>query len=167
MSALNPSGQFCIDIDNVNGAFSSSGSIQVKAIDQALNQIPGILVNDIKLTDLIFPADICNGLYLFYEEDSNVPIYVGKADGRSLIERIAGHFNTRKNDWMNNLMKKIARVLFNKEYSKDVVEVEIEEAIKKAVKLRIKLILFHRNQNAIIKVAEKELIKYYKPRYNR
>ena len=68
MYKLKPNPNLAISIDSIPNAIDPNGSVNVKAIDQELKQLPGIQVKDIKLTDLFFPADACTGVYIFYDK---------------------------------------------------------------------------------------------------
>lgn len=173
-----------IDVQSIPGLFHSNCIINNSAIGtvfQLLNNISGIKVNDLKLSDLMFPAYYCNGVYLFYDPNSKLLsllnlaqksqnpykiVYIGKAGGRSFIERIAAHFAPRANDYMNNMLKNMSMLLFGAKTDK-----EIDQCFPIAKEFYLKIIYFPShcsNVNNCIEQLEKELIKYYsKPILNK
>ena len=92
-----------------------------KDLINAVNKMPGVLVKDLKYSDLMLPANQCNGVYLFMQGNNHRIIekdakgqqiktnqvywYVGKAGGRSLVDRIGAHFAPRHDDYMNSALQ--------------------------------------------------------------
>lgn len=183
-STLQPIGQnWAIDLSSIMGSlFTSSFTINLslkQQIDFALNSISGIRIKDLRLTDLMLPAYYCNGIYVFYDLDDRISqydsniilgnhqkvVYVGKAGGRSFIERIAAHFTSRNNDFMNNMLKNLSLLLKKR---KD--DSGIDQVFPIAKEFLLKIIYFPAcsiNVDANIAMLEKELIKYYKPLLNK
>lgn len=179
---INP--KLAIDVQSIPGLFNTNCTINYNAIGtvfKIINSIPGIKVNDLKLNDLMFPAYYCNGVYLFYDPNSallshpnltkksqnpNKIVYIGKAGGRTFIERIAAHFAPRAKDYMNNMLKNMAMLLFSAKTDKD-----IDLCFPIAKEFYLKIIYFPSycpNVNNCIEQLEKELIKYYgKPILNK
>ena len=179
---INPN--LAIDVQSIPGLFHPNCTINNSAIATVfnyLNSISGIKVNDLKLSDLMFPAYCCNGVYLFYDPNSallSLPnltkksqnpykiVYIGKAGGRTFIERIAAHFAPRAKDYMNNMLKNMAMLLFSAKTDK-----EIDLCFPIAKEFYLKIIYFPShcpNVNNCIEQLEKELIKYYgKPILNK
>lgn len=176
-SSLTINPDLAIDVQSFPGLFNSNCTINsgsIPAIFQQLNYISGIKVKDLKLSDLMFPAYYCNGVYLFYDVDnvllsnSNLTkpscnpykiVYIGKAGGRSLIERIAAHFASRDNDFMNNMIKNMANLLY-----KAKTDVEIDKCFPIVKEFYLKIIYFPAycsNVDICIKQLENTLIHNY------
>ena len=176
---INP--RLAIDVQSIPGLFNSNCTINsstISAVFHHLNSIPGIKVKDLKLSDLMFPAYYCNGVYLFYDTDDtllsnpnltkrplNKIVYIGKAGGRSFIERIAAHFAPRDNDYMNNMIKNMATLLY-----KSKKDVDIDKCFPIAKEFYLKIIFFPAcctNVDVCIEQLEKELIRQSKPILNK
>jgi len=179
---INP--QLGIDIRSIPGLFHPTCTIvksQISSLFKRLTTIQGIKVKELKLSDLMFPAYSCNGVYLFYDINnillshpnltkvSTNPykiVYIGKAGGRSFIERIAAHFASRENDYMNNMIKNMAALLY-----KAKSDIEIDRCFPIAMEFFLKIIYFPAccsNIDVCIEQLEKELINYYgKPLLNK
>lgn len=179
---INP--RLAIDVQSIPGLFNSNCTINsstISAVFHHLNSIPGIKVKDLKLSDLMFPAYYCNGVYLFYDIEevllSNRDltkrslnpykiVYIGKAGGRSFVERIAAHLAPRDNDYMNNMIKNMATLLY-----KSKKDVDIDKCFPIAKEFYLKIIFFPAcciNVDVCIKQLENYLINNYgKPILNR
>lgn len=75
-----------------------------------ITTLPGVKIRDLKLTDLVLPANQCNGIYFFVNPNDDV-IYVGKASSRSFVERIGGHFDLRAGNWFSSFLRAHARII--------------------------------------------------------
>ncbi len=94
----------------------------VQELLTTLNDLSGIRVGDLILSDLMLTSSNCHGIYAFYEgeqyklHDANTTQngatpkcwYVGKTSSVALIGRIASHFTPRCTDYSNSLIKHIA-----------------------------------------------------------
>lgn len=62
-----------------------------------------IAFKDLKLVDLIHEKQSLIGVYVIFDENENA-VYVGKTGSRSILERIASHFDLRENAFMNSFL---------------------------------------------------------------
>jgi len=153
-----------------------------KILVNAINDMPGVLIKDLKYSDLMLPANQCNGVYVFQQGKTyrimeekenqtsinNNPIYwyVGKASGRALVDRIGAHFASRHDDYMNSLLKNIAWLLSGFTSQKDFFDSEddkrknncIEKALDVIQDLYIKIISFDNPNNCKSDIAQAESI---------
>ena len=72
--------------------------------------LPGVKIRDLKLTDLVLPANQCNGIYFFVSPNDSV-VYVGKASSRCFVERLGGHFDLRAGNWFSSFLRAHARIV--------------------------------------------------------
>ena len=72
--------------------------------------LPGVKIRDLKLTDLVLPANQCNGIYFFVSPNDSV-VYVGKASSRCFVERLGGHFDLRAGNWFSSFLRAHARMV--------------------------------------------------------
>ena len=72
--------------------------------------LPGVKIRDLKLTDLVLPANQCNGIYFFVSPNDSV-VYVGKASSRCFVERLGGHFDLRAGNWFSSFLRAYARIV--------------------------------------------------------
>lgn len=185
----NPYSAFAIKI-SLNGHYNPYGNWQTNMIGK-LSKINGKLINDLKLSDLMLPAYYCNGIYFYYDDDNvllsndNVKdymqkrglppfehniVYIGKAGGRSFIERISAHFTSRDDDYMNNMLKKMAMILYNKGTTANVTDSDIDKTFPIGRKLYLKIVYFPANDPYLaykIGVMEKALINHFLPVLNK
>ena len=70
-----------------------------------IENIGGVSIGELKITDLVLPAESCTGIYFFLDENEQV-VYVGKISSRSFLDRIAGHLDLRKSAFMNTILKR-------------------------------------------------------------
>lgn len=153
-----------------------------KILVDAINYMPGVLIKDLKYSDLMLPANQCNGVYVFQQGKTyrimeekenqasinNNPIYwyVGKASARALVDRIGAHFASRHDDYMNSLLKNIAWLLSGFTSQKDFIDSEdvkrknncIEKALDVIQDLYIKVIVFDNPNNCKSDIAQAESI---------
>lgn len=181
MPSLPINSQLAIGICDIPNAFSN-GVFNVGAIDKAIQGLPGIRVDELKLVDLMFCACHCNGVYLFCDPEgvlldritkplnsvqpTSDVVYVGKSSSRSLVERIAAHFAPRDWDFMNTLMKRITQVVKG-----SVTNQTICESYEIAEKLYLKIIYFDvcdddKIPTSNIGKLERDLIRSYRPILN-
>ena len=129
-------------------------------------------VADVTLADLSFLSDNCHGVYLFQqgknykilEKNPQKPYsdywYIGKCVGRTLAERIGGHLAPRQADYMNMLLKYIARVK----------KQDIDRIFPIMLDLKLKIVCFGNASDPKVKeqisAAETLLIKRLRPFLN-
>lgn len=140
-----------------------------KNLADAIRKMTGVAVRDLKYSDLILPANQCNGVYVFqqgrqyqiieYDNKTHQPIikdepfwYVGKASSRALVDRIGAHVAPRIDDYMNILLKNIAWLLSGISSQKDFLKGDlltvsqksqyIEQALSIIQDLRLKVVVF-------------------------
>ena len=70
-----------------------------------IENIGGVSIGELKITDLVLPAESCTGIYFFLDENEQV-VYVGKISSRSFLDRIAGHLDLRKSAFMNTILQR-------------------------------------------------------------
>lgn len=70
-----------------------------------IEKIGGVSIGELKITDLVLPAESCTGIYFFLDENEQV-VYVGKISSRSFLDRIAGHLDLRKSAFMNTILQR-------------------------------------------------------------
>lgn len=134
---------------------------------QQVETLPGVRIRDLKLTDLVLPANQCNGIYFFVSPNDDV-IYVGKASSRSFVERIGGHFDLRAGNWFSSFLRAHARII-NKVVG-DLTSGDYEKSYNATLDYRLKILAVDipANQNISVDVKlaisrlEKLFIKHYK-----
>ena len=146
-----------------------------KNLADAIRKMTGVAVRDLKYSDLILPANQCNGVYVFqqgrqyqiieYDNKTHQPIirdepiwYVGKSSSRALVARIGAHLAPRIDDYMNILLKNIAWLLSGINNQKDflngnqLTESQKNQDIAKAFNiiqdLRLKVVAFDATINS-------------------
>ena len=95
-----------------------------------IENIGGASIGELKITDLVLPAESCTGIYFFLDENEQV-VYVGKISSRSFLDRIAGHLDLRKSAFMNTILQ---RVNSNAE-AKDYVDVFYNKVVNYKLKI--------------------------------
>ena len=95
-----------------------------------IENIGGVSIGELKITDLVLPAESCTGIYFFLDENEQV-VYVGKISSRSFLDRIAGHLDLRKSAFMNTILQ---RVNSNAE-AKDYVDVFYNKVVNYKLKI--------------------------------
>ena len=90
-------------------ALSQINSLPQPLIQQ-ISALPGVKIRDLKLTDLVLPANQCNGIYFFVSPNDSV-VYVGKASSRCFVERLGGHFDLRAGNWFSSFLRAYARIV--------------------------------------------------------
>ena len=81
-----------------------------------IENIGGVSIGELKITDLVLPAESCTGIYFFLVENEQV-VYVGKISSRSFLDRIAGHLDLRKSAFMNTILQRANSNAKAKDYS--------------------------------------------------
>lgn len=81
-----------------------------------IEKIGGVSIGELKITDLVLPAESCTGIYFFLDENEQV-VYVGKISSRSFLDRIAGHLDLRKSAFMNTILQRANSNAKAKDYS--------------------------------------------------
>ena len=80
-----------------------------------IENIGGVSIGELKITDLVLPAESCTGIYFFLDENEQV-VYVGKISSRSFLDRIAGHLDLRKSAFMNTILQRANSNAETKDY---------------------------------------------------
>lgn len=127
-------------------------------IKRLLDSVPGILVSDLKYVDLFFPAQWCNGIYLFYENEKL--LYIGKCSSRAVIDRIGGHLTPRSSDMMNCFLKRLCIG------NPPDLEGELDAVMSRALGMKIKYIPVDSQFNELIGILESYMIRSLAPCYN-
>ena len=81
-----------------------------------IENIGGVSIGELKITDIFLPAESCTGIYFFLDENEQV-VYVGKISSRSFLDRIAGHLDLRKSAFMNTILQRANSNAKAKDYS--------------------------------------------------
>ena len=117
--------------------------------------LPGVKIRDLKLTDLVLPANQCNGIYFFVSPNDSV-VYVGKASSRCFVERLGGHFDLRAGNWFSSFLHYHAKVvngvvgeLSNEDY---------EKSYNDALDYRLKILAIDIPANQTLSAAVKHTI---------
>ena len=68
--------------------------------------------SEVKLIDLILnenvtPFDSHKGIYLFFDSQKSIFIYVGKTSKQNFIKRVASHFTLNSEEFLGTILKKI------------------------------------------------------------
>jgi hypothetical protein len=144
---------------------------QLKSLPQSLIQqmsaLPGVRICDLKLTDLVLPANQCNGIYFFVSPNDNV-VYVGKASSRSFVERLGGHFDLRAGNWFSSFLRAHAKVVNN--VVGNLSSEDYEKSYNDTLDYRLKILAIDVPVNTInsatlkqtISLLERLFIKHYK-----
>ena len=107
-----------------------------------IENIGGVSVGELKITDLVLPAESCTGIYFFLDENEQV-VYVGKISSRSFLDRIAGHLDLRKSAFMNTILQRANSNAEAKDYG-DVF-------YNKVVNYKLKICAVKGNTDLIVK----------------
>ncbi|MFC1513454.1 hypothetical protein ACFL5P_00420 [candidate division KSB1 bacterium] len=128
---------------------------------KSLEKSNGILVADLKVSDLIFhnkkAISTGHGIYIFKSSDEF--LYVGKSSSRSFIERVPSHFDIRENSWFNTYLNRIIEF----EYATD-----LEDAARFALNTYLLIINFEEQANLEkhCSLLEKLLRGVLEPKFN-
>ena len=144
---------------------------QLNSLPQSLIQqmfaLPGVRICDLKLIDLVLPANQCNGIYFFVSPNDDV-VYVGKASSRSFVERLGGHFDLRAGNWFSSFIRAHARVINN--VVGDLSSRDYEKSYNDTLDYRLKILAIDVPVNTLnsatlkqtISLLERLFIKHYK-----
>ena len=125
-----------------------------------IENIGGVSIGELKITDLVLPAESCTGIYFFLDENEQV-VYVGKISSRSFLDRIAGHLDLRKSAFMNTILQRANSNAKAKDYSdvfyNKVVNYKLKNcAVKGNAGLHVKRIICELERCFIRYYAEKD-----------
>lgn len=134
---------------------------------QQISALPGVKIRDLKLTDLVLPANQCNGIYFFVSPNDSV-VYVGKASSRCFVERLGGHFDLRAGNWFSSFLHYHAKVVNG--VVGDLSSEDYEKSYNATLDYRLKLLAIDVPVNNVNSAAlkqtifslEKLFIKHYK-----
>ncbi|GAK37945.1 GIY-YIG nuclease family protein [Bacteroides graminisolvens] len=146
-------------MDNFILLFDEIKDLAVEQLVTKIKESNKIKVKDIRLIDLLHDRRSLLGVYIFFDE-KDIPIYVGKSSSRSILERLASHFDTRSNAFFNNFLRKITE--------KDKLNINdenLKDAYAKAINFNL-VFLDYPSKELIVSI-EKQLIKALNPIYNR
>ncbi|PAC26937.1 GIY-YIG nuclease family protein [Flectobacillus sp. BAB-3569] len=79
-------------------------NLTISELISQIKQAEKIAFKDLKLVDLIHNKRSLIGVYVIFDEQENA-VYVGKTGSRSILERIASHFDLRENAFMNTFLR--------------------------------------------------------------
>lgn len=117
--------------------------------------LPGVKIRDLKLTDLVLPANQCNGIYFFVSPNGNV-VYVGKASSRSFVERLGGHFDLRAGNWFSSFLRAHARIVNG--VVGDLSSADYEKSYNDILDYRLKILAIDLPANQTLSAAVKHAI---------
>ena len=129
--------------------------------------LPGVKIRDLKLTDLVLPANQCNGIYFFVNPNGDV-VYVGKASSRCFVERLGGHFDLRAENWFSSFLRAHARIVNG--VVGDLSSEDYEKSYNDILDYRLKILAIDLPANQTLSAAvkhtiaslERLFVKYYK-----
>ena len=129
--------------------------------------LPGVKIRDLKLTDLVLPANQCNGIYFFVSPNDSV-VYVGKASSRCFVERLGGHFDLRAGNWFSSFLRAYARIVNG--VVGDLSSGDYEKSYNDILDYRLKILAIDIPANQTLSAAvkhtiamlEKLFVKHYK-----
>ena len=138
-----------------------------QSLIQQISTLPGVRISDLKLIDLVLPANQCNGIYFFVSPDGNV-VYVGKASSRSFVERLGGHFDLRAGNWFSSFLHAHARII--NRVQGDLSSEDYEKSYNATLDYRLKILAIEVPANQplspavkhTIALLEKLFVKHYK-----
>lgn len=117
--------------------------------------LPGVKIRDLKLTDLVLPANQCNGIYFFVSPNDDV-VYVGKASSRCFVERLAGHFDLRAENWFSSFLRAHARIVNG--VVGDLSSADYEKSYNDILDYRLKILAIDLPANQTLSAAVKHTI---------
>ena len=117
--------------------------------------LPGVKIRDLKLTDLVLPANQCNGIYFFVSPNDSV-VYVGKASSRCFVERLGGHFDLRAGNWFSSFLRAYARIVNG--VVGDLSSGDYEKSYNDILDYRLKILAIDIPANQTLSVAVKHTI---------
>ena len=147
---------------------------QLKSLPQSLIQqistLPGVRISNLKLIDLVLPANQCNGIYFFVSPNDDV-VYVGKASSRCFVERLGGHFDLRAGNWFSSFLRAHAKVVNN--VVGNLSSEDYEKSYNDTLDYRLKILAIDLPANQPLSPAvkhtiaslERLFVKYYKSQY--
>lgn len=131
------------------GAFEKLNLVQ---LIEKINDIPTISIKELRYSDLYQPRKSCHGIYIIKSPEGKY--YFGKATGRSMVDRIGGHFDSRTGSFLNSLLCKLAyentdEALHNAyiqildwEFSVLFIEDEESEYLKKIIGVAERMLIY-------------------------
>ena len=132
---------------------------QLKSLPQSLIQqmsaLPGVRISDLKLIDLVLPANQCNGIYFFVSPYDDV-VYVGKASSRCFVERLGGHFDLRAGNWFSSFLRAHARIVNG--VVGDLLSEDYEKSYNDILDYRLKILAIDLPANQPLSPAVKHTI---------
>lgn len=117
--------------------------------------LPGVKIRDLKLTDLVLPANQCNGIYFFVSPNDSV-VYVGKASSRCFVERLGGHFDLRAGNWFSSFLRAHARIVDG--VVGDLSSGDYEKSYNDILDYRLKILAIDIPANQTLSAAVKHTI---------
>lgn len=117
--------------------------------------LPGVKIRDLKLTDLVLPANQCNGIYFFVSPNDSV-VYVGKASSRCFVERLGGHFDLRAGNWFSSFLRAYARIVNG--VVGDLSSEDYEKSYNDILDYRLKILAIDIPANQTLSAAVKHTI---------
>ena len=117
--------------------------------------LPGVKIRDLKLTDLVLPANQCNGIYFFVSPNDSV-VYVGKASSRCFVERLGGHFDLRAGNWFSSFLRAYARIVNG--VVGDLSSGDYEKSYNDILDYRLKILAIDIPANQTLSAAVKHTI---------
>ena len=145
--------------------FHEFNKIKSLRVDQLVDQLlksKKLQLKDVKFSDILLNIESLVGVYIFFDS-TNKPLYVGKTEGRSFLERLAAHFDLRRQGYMNHFLKALTEKPRGK--NSTITDTDIREAYHKLVNFNIVFISLHKPET--IRALETALRQELQPIYNR
>lgn len=108
---LQADNSFTIDIIQKNGLckklFLPPDGDVLRSFINPLSSTYGKKLPDLLFFDILFDEQYCNGVYMFF--DGEKCEYVGSNASRAIVDRVGGHLALRQRDYLNSMVKYLAR----------------------------------------------------------
>ena len=82
------------------------GNLTYDKLVEKIYEIPTTTIRELRYSDLYQRRNSCHGIYVIKSPENKY--YFGKATGRSMVDRIGGHFDSREGSFLNSLLGKLA-----------------------------------------------------------
>lgn len=119
-------------------------------------------VKDIKLIDFLESERSLIGVYVFFDLDEK-PVYVGKTSSRSILERVAAHYDLRPLGFMNSFLSSLSGNRMSR-----ILPRASDEDLKRAFRMSLdyKLLFIELAHKAQINTLENILSREFEPPLN-
>ena len=150
-------------IESVN--YDEIKELKINEVIEKLNSHKKTFLEDLKVKHLVIDRHgnpLIHGVYLFYNRN-NECLYCGKNSANSYVDRIPSHFAPGSGAWFNQFIKGVCKY----ERKLDINKLDEKHSIASIVDSAFKhYILLLPAPGRVIKLLERTLIVYLKPKYN-